>query len=125
MITTLCWLPTGERARCGRPGSRAGAMIMSRHYAGYPSPMPDPPAVDETIPGTAIGACAATVAALREALAAGTLTARGLTAFYLSRIERLDPLLHAVISVIGDALAEAQASDEALASGAPARPLEG
>jgi amidase len=87
--------------------------------------MSEPPAVTETIPGTAIGAAGATVAALREALAARTLTARGLTAFYLGRIERLDPLLHSVISVSGDAPAEALASDEALASGSPTRPLEG
>ena len=44
--------------------------------------MPDPPGVSETIPGTAIDAHGATIAALREALAAGTLTARGLTGFY-------------------------------------------
>src|SRR5215475_12376082 len=87
--------------------------------------MPEPPAVSEPIPGTAIDATEATVAALRAALAARTLTARGLTEFYLGRIERLDPLLHAVIGVSGDAPAEAQASDEARASGAPARPLEG
>jgi amidase len=87
--------------------------------------MPEPLAVTETIPGTAIDADGATVAALRGALAAGTLTARGLTAFYLGRIERLDPILRSVISVSGGALGEAQASDEALASGAVARPLEG
>ena len=90
-----------------------------------PSLLPEPPAVSEQIPGTGIDAAEATVAELRASLAAGTLTARGLTAFYLSRIERLDPLLHSVISVSGDAFAEARASDEALASGAAARPLEG
>jgi amidase len=81
--------------------------------------------VSETIPGTAIDAAGATVAELREALAAGTLTAHGLTEFYLSRIERLDPLLHSVITVSGDAAAEAQACDEARAGGAPAGPLAG
>jgi amidase len=86
--------------------------------------MPEPSAASETIPGTAIDAAGATVAALRAALAAGSLTARGLTSFYLSRIERLDPPLHSVIGVSGDALAEAQACDEVLASGT-ARPLEG
>ena len=89
------------------------------------SVLPESPAVSEQIPGTGIDATDATVAALRAALAAGAVTARGLTAFYLSRIERLDPLLHSVISLSGDALAEAQAIDEALASGAAARPLEG
>jgi amidase len=87
--------------------------------------MPDPPGVSETIPGTAIDARGATIAALREALAAGAVTARGLTGFYLGRIERLDPLLHSVITVSGEALAEAQAVDEARAGGAAARPLEG
>jgi amidase len=87
--------------------------------------MPDPPGVSETIPGTAIDARGATIAALREALAVGTLTARGLTGFYLGRIERLDPLLHSVITVSGEALAEAQAIDEARAGGTAARPLEG
>ena len=80
--------------------------------------------MSEKIPGTGIDAAQATVAELREALAGGPLTARELTAFYLSRIGRLDPLLHSVISVSGDALAEAQASDDARAGGA-ARPLEG
>ena len=47
------------------------------------------------------------------------LTAHGLTAFYLSRIERLDPLLHSVITVSGEALAEAQACDEARPAGRP------
>jgi amidase len=87
--------------------------------------MPEPPGVSETIPGTAIDARGATIAALREVLAAGAVTARGLTGFYLGRIERLDPLLHSVISVNGEALAEAQAIDEARAGGAAARPLEG
>ena len=81
--------------------------------------------MSEPIPGTAIDAAEATVAALRAALAAGALTARGLTAFCLGRIERLDPLLHSVITVSGDALAEAQACDEARAGGAPAGPLAG
>ena len=78
--------------------------------------------MSEPIPGTAIDAAEATVAALGAALAAGTLTARGLTAFYLSRIERLDPLLHSVITVSGDALAEAQACDEARPAGRPRAP---
>ena len=81
--------------------------------------------MSEPIPGTAIDAAEATVAALRAALAAGALTAHGLTAFYLSRIERLDPLLHSVITVSGEALAEAQACDEARAGGTPAGPLAG
>jgi amidase len=87
--------------------------------------MPEPPAAGETIAGSGIEADGASVADLRRALASGALTARALTAFYLGRIGRLNPMLHAVISVADDALAQAQASDEARASGLAARPLEG
>src|SRR6516225_8905223 len=87
--------------------------------------MPEPTAVTETIPGTGIDADGATIAALAGALATGQVTAQALTAFYLSRIERLDPLLHSVISISDDALAQAQASDTARASGAAPGPLAG
>jgi len=87
--------------------------------------MAESPAATETIPGTAIGAEGASIAALRGALAAGTLTARGLTEFYLGRIGRLDPLLRSVIGVSGDALTDAQAVDDARASGSATRPLDG
>jgi amidase len=67
----------------------------------------------------------ATVARLQSALSSGSLTSVGLTAFYLDRIERLDPGLHAVISVSPQAPADAAASDAARGSGAPRGPLEG
>jgi amidase len=83
---------------------------------------------DRVIPNQATGAGldvdGATIASLSQAMAAGTLTAADLTAVYLERIERLNPLLHAVISVSEDAAAQARASDEARAAGA-ARPMEG
>ncbi|HZC40554.1 MAG TPA: amidase [Streptosporangiaceae bacterium] len=79
----------------------------------------------ETIGGTGIDVHAATVSALGAALAAGTLTSAALTAFYLSRIERLDPLLHAVLSVNPAALAEAEAADAARAAGRRPGPLAG
>jgi len=66
-----------------------------------------------------------TVAGLRQALDSGSLTSAGLTAFYMGRIERLNPELHAVISVNPDAPAQAVASDEARARGAARGPLEG
>ena len=70
-------------------------------------------------PGTA------TAAALRQALTDGALSAADLTAFYLSRIERLNPALRAVISVSPAAAADARASDEARARGSAPGPLAG
>ena len=79
--------------------------------------------VSQTPGGSGLDPGAATVAALRQALADGALTAAELTAFYSSRIERLNPVLHAVISVSPQAAAEARASDEARARGAAPGPL--
>ena len=67
----------------------------------------------------------ATAQALGQALAAGTLTAAELTAFYLDRIERLNPGSRAVITVSGDAQAEAAASDARRAAGVTRGPLDG
>src|SRR5260370_32204006 len=67
----------------------------------------------------------ATAQRLGQALAAGTLTAAELTDFYLARIERLNPVLHAVITVSDDAAAEAAASDARRAVGAARGPLDG
>jgi amidase len=79
----------------------------------------------ETIAGTGVDATTATVGALHRAIASGGLTSAQLTAFYLARIERLNPRLRAVITVSASAAAEASASDDARASGASGRPLEG
>jgi amidase len=65
------------------------------------------------------------VAELRRAMSDGHLTAAALTQHYLKRIEELNPVLHAVIAVNPDALAEAAASDEAWECGRPRGPLEG
>jgi amidase len=81
--------------------------------------------LDERIGASDIGADGATVARLQQALGSGSLTSAELTAFYLDRIERLNPQLHAVISVTPDALPQAAASDEARASGGARGPLEG
>ena len=79
----------------------------------------------ERIGGYGIDAGGATVARLREALSSGPLTSAELTAFYLERIERLNPDLHAVITVSPAAAQHAAASDTRRASGASPRPLEG
>jgi amidase len=89
--------------------------------------MPDFPAV---IPGTQISAGEASLAGLQAELAAGALTSAALTsaaltAFYSQRIDRLNPALHAVITVNPDAGAEAAASDAARAANGPRGPLEG
>jgi amidase len=81
--------------------------------------------LDGMIGDSGIATRDATVAGLQRALSSGSLTSAGLTAFYLDRIERLDPGLHAVISVSPHAPADAAASDAARASGAPRGPLEG
>jgi amidase len=72
-----------------------------------------------------ISAGAATAQKLGQALAAGTLTAAELAAFYLARIDRLNPGLRAVITVSDDAGADATASDARRAAGAARGPLDG
>jgi amidase len=79
----------------------------------------------ETIGDTGLAAGDVTVAALGRALAAGTLTSTDLSAFYLARIERLNPELHAVISVSLAVAADAADSDARRAAGRPRGPLDG
>ncbi len=87
--------------------------------------MAEPSAETETIGGTGMAADGATVSALQQAMASGALTSAGLTEFYLSRIERLNPLLRAVISVNSGAGREAAASDQMRGGSATRGPLEG
>ncbi len=86
-------------------------------------PVPDSPGA--VIGGSGLPAAGATLAALQRALSGGELTSAALTAFYLERIARLNPSLHAVISVSPEAAAQAAASDAARARGAMRGPLEG
>jgi amidase len=79
----------------------------------------------ETIGSTGIAVGGVTVARLAEALDGGRLTAGDLTAFYLARIGRLNPDLHAVITASPMAAAEAAASDERGHRGARIGPLDG
>jgi len=87
--------------------------------------MQHPSGVPQVIPGTDITAAGASVDRLRQALDSGALTSTELTAFYLERIQRLDPGLHAVIAVCPAAPADARASDAARAAGTARGPLEG
>jgi amidase len=79
----------------------------------------------ETIGGSGIGLGEVSVAALRTAMAAGTLTSADLVRYYLERIERLNPARGAVISVSDDAVEQASAVDQARAAGADLGPLAG
>jgi amidase len=67
----------------------------------------------------------ASVATLQQAMTAGTLTSAELTAFYLAKIEALNPRLHAVITVSPAALADAAASDRSRGAGTVRGALEG
>ena len=81
--------------------------------------------LSENIGSTGLDAATATAGQLQRAMTDGTLTSAELTAFYLARIERLNPRLRAVITVSDDAAAQARASDEARANGTPGGPLTG
>lgn len=78
-----------------------------------------------TSPGAAPAPGGASVGGLQQAMAAGTLTAAEVTAFYLERIGRLNPALHAVITVNPGAPGDAQTSDATRARSGPRGPLEG
>jgi amidase len=84
-----------------------------------------PESLAQTIGRTAIPVGQATVANLAAAFSGETVTAAELTAFYLTRIDSLNPALRAVITVGPQAVAEAEASDARRAAGAGLGPLEG
>src|ERR1700746_3241392 len=83
------------------------------------------PEFRDVIPGSKVSVSQPSLAGLQAAMAAGTLSSAALTGFYLQRIERLNPALHAVITVNPDAPAEAGTSDAARAATGPRGPLEG
>jgi amidase len=66
-----------------------------------------------------------TIPQLENAMDAGRLTSVQLTRFYLARIRRLNPKLHAVITTNPDAVREATASDRRRAAHQVRGPLEG
>ena len=79
----------------------------------------------DVIPGTRASAGRVSLAELQAAMASGELTSAALTNFYLYRIDRLNPALHAVITVNLNAGAEAAASDASRKDRGPRGPLEG
>ena len=79
----------------------------------------------DVIPGTRASAGRVSLAELQAAMASGELTSAALTTFYLYRIDRLNPALHAVITVNLNAGAEAAASDAVRQDRGPRGPLEG
>jgi amidase len=94
---------------------------MARYPAGMPEPTDQPLAAS----GAGMPPRDVSVAGLRRAMDSGALTSAGLTAYYLERIARLDPALHAVIAVNPAAIAEARARDEVRAAGASPGLLDG
>jgi amidase len=79
----------------------------------------------QTVGRSGISAGDATIENLSQALSAGLLTSAELVAFYLARIDAINPGLHAVITVSPDAAGEAAASDTRRAVGGSRGPLEG
>ncbi len=94
---------------------------LSRYSAG----MPESSAAPGSASGAAIPTGGASVGGLQRSMSADRVTSEGVTTFYLGRIHRLNPALHAVITVNPDAPAEARASDAARAKSGPRSPLEG
>src|ERR1700748_190535 len=83
------------------------------------------PEFRDVIPGSQVSVSQPSLAGLQAALTADTLSAAAWPGLYLQRIERLNPALHAVITVNADAPDEAAASDAARAVDGPRGPLEG
>jgi amidase len=77
------------------------------------------------VAGTGFDLDAATIPDLQRRMAAGTLTAAGLTLAYLYRIHLVDDQVNAVVSVNRRAIQEAAASDRQRRTGGPRSPLEG
>ena len=83
-----------------------GASLVARAVPGAHAAVPAHHSLDDINP------LRATIPQLRKLIGKGDLTSRELTELYLRRIERLNPLLHAVIEVNPDALRIAERRDE-------------
>ena len=84
-----------------------------------------PESLNEQIGDSGIDALSASIANLQHALSSGSLTSVDLTEFYLARIRRFNPELHAVIAVSSEAHDEARRSDGIRACGRSRGLLEG
>ena len=124
---------SGESRLNRRDFLRAGAVGAAATVAGpiaCGSPEAERAILESTTPGE-MGAFEleeATVAGLADDIEIGRFSARAITEAYLQRIVALDrqgPTLRSVIEVNPDALAIADALDQARAAGAPRGPLEG
>jgi amidase len=87
----------------------AAALAVTIALAGTGSPAAAPPVTKVQLHGVDLDA--ATVLDLQGFMNKHRFTSAQLTSFYLSRIQQLNPELHAVIETNPDALAEATASD--------------
>ncbi|MGI8696380.1 MAG: amidase [Mycobacteriales bacterium] len=90
----------------------AGAALVSSGVTGSQAAAPPAPITDTRGPG-GINLDTTTIPQLQQAMNAGRLTSRQLTTYYLNRIRRLNPELHAVVTTNPAALSEAAASDRA------------
>ena len=88
---------------------------------GSTSPAPGP--TDVTVNG--INLDTTTIPQLEHLMDAGKLSSVQLTQFYLHRIQRLNPMLHAVLTVNQAALTAAKASDAQRRLHGPRSPVEG
>ena len=87
----------------------AAALAVTPALAGTPAPAASPPVTSAELHGVNLDT--ATVLDLQGAMNKHRFTSAQLTLFYLSRIQQLNPKLHAVIETNHDALFEALASD--------------
>jgi Asp-tRNA(Asn)/Glu-tRNA(Gln) amidotransferase A subunit family amidase len=117
------------------PNSVAPTAVFNPIPAGEPAPTPAPPQPVVLGPAPSIADLSlaqedklafATIRQLGKLLRDHKLTSVDLTRLYLSRLKRLDPKLHFVITLTEDrALAQAAAADRDLAAGKDHGPLHG
>ncbi len=100
----------------------AAALAVIPAFAGTPAAAAKPPVAPAELHGVNLDT--ATVLDLQSYMNKHRFTSAQLTSFYLSRIQQLNPELHAVIETNPDALSEANASDAHRAHGSRG-PLDG